>query len=171
MRTSRIACNTGGNASSWKTWGEEHYTVKQGGMQVHWLRRGSTSTNVALAKVMESEATHISTEAIQSNCIEGKLTEGNGITEEILGALSTDQTEELANKLLNTRCKNLQFDERLRKAAAQHLNRFRPNACLTRMRKIVGYLWLMTKEKNKFGSFQTAFVKESHCAWKVHLAS
>ena len=116
----------------------------------------------------ESEASEISTKSNQQ-FLKRKISE-DGITAEILDALSEKQEEALAENL-NERCKNLQFDESLTKAAAillpeemgaQHLDRFIPIACLTMMRKLVGYLRLMTLGKIKCASFQTAFVKNSH---------
>ena len=40
---------------------------------------------------------------------------------------------------------------------ATHLGRFRPVACLTTLRKPVGYVCVTTKEEIRFGSLQTAF--------------
>ena len=74
-------------------------------------------------------------------------------------------------EILDNGCKELQFDDGLTEAAtvllsketgAQHVDRFRPIACLTTMRKLVGYVWLMTMEKIKRDSFQTAYVNDSH---------
>ena len=108
-----------------------------------------------------------STKAIKES---EKKTAEDGITVEILETRSVKQKEALA-EFLDERRKNLQFDEGRTTAAAillsnetgaQHLDRFRPKACLITVRKLVVYLWLVTLGKIKCESFQTAFVKNSH---------
>ena len=94
----------------------------------------------------------------------------DGITAEILSALPPLVFDSFADDM-DRRCRNLDFDISTTQAAAvllpktlgaHTLDKFRPIACLTAMRKLWGYLWLQSLPRITFGSFQTAFVKGAH---------
>ena len=94
----------------------------------------------------------------------------DGITVEILEALSPAQIQALAENV-NERCRTFQFDEGITNAAAdlftrgmgaRHLDKCRPTARLTALRKLKGYFGLITMEKIRFGCSQTVFVADWH---------
>ena len=78
----------------------------------------------------------------------------------------TEKPPEALAEIWTERCKNFQVDEGLTKVAAvllpkklwNNIQTVSPIACLTAMRKLVGYLWLMTLGKLKCESSQTVFL-------------
>ena len=94
----------------------------------------------------------------------------DGVTAEMLQALPPAPKAALANDIVR-RCAFLDFPTGWTESTAalapkvvgaSDLSKFRPIACLTTMRKLLGYTWLMAFPAMTFMMARTAFIAGSH---------
>jgi hypothetical protein len=100
----------------------------------------------------------------------------DGVTAEMLQALPSAPKAALARDIVG-RCQTLDFPVDWTEstaalapkvAGASDLSKFRPITCLTTMRKLLGYMWLMAIPVMTFLTAQTAFIAGSHACMGVH---
>ena len=108
--------------------------------------------------------------------LKGGKSSPDGVTAEMLKALPAEPMAALGGDLVR-RCSRLEFPadwtERSatlapKVAGASDLGKFRPIACLTTMRKLLGYMWLAALPPMTFATAQTAFIAGSHACMGVH---
>ena len=101
----------------------------------------------------------------------------DGVTAEMLQALPPAPRASLASDIVR-RCAYLDFPtEWMESTAAMapkvvgatDLSKFRPIARLVTMRKVLGYMWLLSLPPLTFMTAQTAFIKGSHACMGVHV--
>ena len=101
----------------------------------------------------------------------------DGITAEMLQALPPVPKAAMAKDMVR-RCAFLDFPAEWSEssailvpkvAGASELGKFRPIACLTTLRKLLGYMWLSALPALTFKTAQTAFIGGSHACMGVHV--
>jgi hypothetical protein len=126
----------------------------------------------------------MATSPFNAKCIEKaimKLKRGksspDGVTAEMLQALPPAARTSMASDIVR-RCAYLDFPAEWMESTAvmapkvvgaTDLSKFRPIACLTTMRKLLGYMWLLSLPPLTFKTAQTAFIPGSHACMGVHV--